>query len=99
MYGISNPVWPTAFYEVVMAILIFSFLWAMRKRIKVAGILFFVYLSLNGVERFFIEKIRVNTKYNILGGITQAEIISASLVLIGLLGIFLLYKKNKNIIQ
>jgi len=96
---LANPVWPTAFYEVVMAILIFSFLWAVRKRIKVAGILFFVYLSLNGVERFFIEKIRVNTKYNIFGGITQAEIISASLVLIGLLGVFLLYRKSKNIIQ
>jgi len=96
---LASPVWPTAFYEVVMAILIFSFLWAVRKRIKVAGILFFVYLSLNGVERFFIEKIRVNTKYNIFGGITQAEIISASLVLIGLLGVFLLYRKSKNIIQ
>ena len=96
---LANPVWPTAFYEVVMATLIFSFLWAMRKRIKVAGVLFFVYLSLNGVERFFIEKIRVNTKYDILGGITQAEIISASLVLIGLLVVFLLYKKSKIIIQ
>ena len=96
---LANPVWPTAFYEVVMATLIFSFLWAMRKRIKVAGVLFFVYLSLNGVERFFIEKIRVNTKYDILGGITQAEIISSSLVLIGLLVVFLLYKKSKIIIQ
>ena len=96
---LANPVWPTAFYEVVMATLIFSFLWAMRKRIKVAGVLFFVYLSLNGVERFFIEKIRVNTKYDILGGITQAEIISASLVLIGLLVVFLLYRKSKIIIQ
>ena len=96
---LANPVWPTAFYEVVMATLIFSFLWAMRKRIKVAGVLFFVYLSLNGVERFFIEKIRVNTKYNILGGITQAEIISSSLVLIGLLVAFLLYRKSKKIIQ
>ena len=96
---LASPVWPTAFYEVVMATLIFSFLWAMRKRIKVAGVLFFVYLSLNGVERFFIEKIRVNTKYDILGGITQAEIISSSLVLIGLLVVFLLYKKSKIIIQ
>ena len=96
---LANPVWPTAFYEVVMATLIFSFLWAMRKRIKVAGVLFFVYLSLNGVERFFIEKIRVNTKYDILGGITQAEIISSSLVLIGLLVAFLLYRKSKKIIQ
>ena len=40
---------------------------------------------MNGVERFFIEKIRVNTEYNILGGITQAEIISFCLIITGIL--------------
>lgn len=98
-YQLANPVWPTAFYEVIMAILIFSLLWSIRKRIKIAGILFFTYLALNGVERFFIEKIRVNTKYDILGGITQAEIISFCLVLIGLLGCIILYKNNKKTTQ
>jgi phosphatidylglycerol:prolipoprotein diacylglycerol transferase len=82
-----------------MGILIFSFLWSIRKRIKIAGIMFFTYLALNGVERFFIEKIRVNTEYNILGGITQAEIISFCLVLIGLLGCIILYKNKKKITQ
>ena len=72
-YQLANPVWPTAFYEVVMTILIFSLLWSIRKRIKIAGIMFFTYLALNGVERFFIEKIRVNTKYDILGGITLGD--------------------------
>jgi len=93
---LSNPVWPTAFYEVVMCLLIFSFMWAIRKQIRVSGILFCIYLGLNGVERFFIEKIRINTEYNILGGITQAEIISSCLVLIGLIGsIYLLRNSNK----
>ncbi|MEE2700049.1 MAG: prolipoprotein diacylglyceryl transferase family protein [Bacteroidota bacterium] len=96
-YQLSNAVWPTAFYEVVMATLIFAFLWAIRKRIKIAGILFFIYLTLNGIERFFIEKIRVNTKYDILGGITQAEIISFWLALIGILGCFYLFRKTKQI--
>jgi prolipoprotein diacylglyceryltransferase len=98
-YQLAYPVWPTAFYEVIMGILIFYFLWSIRNRIKVAGIMFFTYLALNGVERFFIEKIRVNTKYNILGGITQAEIISFCLVLIGLLGCIILYKNNKKATQ
>jgi len=97
-YQLANPVWPTAFYEVVMCLLIFSFLWAIRKRIHIPGMLFCIYLAMNGVERFFIEKIRVNTEYNILGGITQAEIISFCLVLIGLLGCFILYKNNKRTI-
>ena len=83
---LANPVWPTAFYEVIMSLAIFGILWAMRKHIKVPGALFFIYLAFNGVERFFIEKIRINTEYNILGGITQAEIISFSLILTAIIG-------------
>jgi phosphatidylglycerol:prolipoprotein diacylglycerol transferase len=98
-YQLANPVWPTAFYEVVMCLLIFSFLWAIRKRIRIPGMLFCIYLAMNGIERFCIEKIRVNTEYNILGGITQAEIISFCLVLIGLLGCLILYKNNKKTIE
>tara|TARA_B100001250_G_scaffold202980_1_gene174061 strand:+ start:29358 stop:30515 length:1158 start_codon:yes stop_codon:yes gene_type:complete len=92
---LANPVWPTAFYETIMAIIIFSILWNIRKHIKVPGALFFIYLSFNGVERFFIEKIRINTEYNIFGGITQAEIISFSLFITGIIGIIYLYAKNK----
>ena len=92
---LANPVWPTAFYEVVMSITIFGILWAMRKHIKVPGALFFIYLAFNGIERFFIEKVRINTEYNILGGITQAEIISFCLVLIGIIATTYLYKTRK----
>ena len=94
---LANPVWPTAFYEVIMSLAIFGILWAMRKRIKVPGTLFFIYLAFNGVERFFIEKIRINTEYNILGGITQAEIISFCLVLTGIIGTAYLYKNKKGV--
>ena len=38
----------------------------------------------------------LNTKYNILGGITQAEIISSCLILIGIIGTYILYKRYKN---
>ena len=92
---LANPVWPTAFYEVIMSLAIFGILWAMRKHIKVPGALFFIYLAFNGVERFFIEKIRINTEYNILGGITQAEIISFSLILTAIIGVTYLYKSKK----
>ena len=91
---LANPVWPTAFYEVLMSITIFGILWAMRKHIKVPGALFFIYLAFNAIERFFIEKVRINTEYNILGGITQAEIISFCLVLTGIIGTTYLYKKR-----
>ncbi len=87
------PVFPTPLYEAVMALLIFAFLWSIRKRINITGMMFSVYLFLNGMERFFIEKIRVNTLYHIFGkAFTQAELISSILMLLGLIGIYLSYK-------
>ena len=80
-----------------MGFVIFSFLWTIRKKIRVPGILFCIYLALNGLERFSIEKIRINTEYNILGGITQAEIISAFLLLIGLMGSIYLFRNSKEV--
>ena len=78
-----------------MCIILFSILWLIRKRITIPGLLFCIYLIMNGIERFFIEKIRVNTEYDILGGITQAEIISFCLIITGLLfSLFLLRKNN-----
>jgi len=80
------PVYPTPFYEIVVCLILFFVLWALRKRIKIPGQLFGLYLIFNGVERFFIEKIRVNTKYELLPfKPTQAEIISLVLVLAGIL--------------
>jgi prolipoprotein diacylglyceryltransferase len=76
-------VYPTALYEIIVCLLLFAALWSLRKKITVPGVIFGVYLIMNGVERFFIEKIRVNTKYDIFGfHPTQAEIIS-SLMIIG----------------
>ncbi|WP_153800422.1 prolipoprotein diacylglyceryl transferase [Foetidibacter luteolus] len=79
------PVYPTPLYEIIMCLLLFALVWALRKKIKVPGRIFAVYLILNGLERFFIEKIRVNTTYNLFGfHPTQAEIISTLLVVAGI---------------
>lgn len=88
------PVFPTPFYETVTCLLLFFVLWFFRKRIKVPGALFAFYLILNGIERFFVEKIRVNTTYSIFGfHPTQAEIISFFLIVIGISLLFLLKKR------
>lgn len=80
------PVFPTPFYEFVACTLLFFVLWMLRKRIKIAGRLAAIYLIFNGLERFLIEKIRVNTTYNLFGfHPTQAEIISVLLVLAGVI--------------
>ncbi|MFI5155023.1 MAG: prolipoprotein diacylglyceryl transferase [Chitinophagales bacterium] len=79
------PVFPTPLYETIICLGLFALIWAFRKKFRVPGTLFGFYLILNGIERFFIEKIRVNTKYSILGmHPTQAEIISVLLVLSGI---------------
>ncbi|MBL0910756.1 MAG: prolipoprotein diacylglyceryl transferase [Bacteroidia bacterium] len=86
------PVIPTPIYEIFMGLLIFAGLWFFRKKLDRPGLMFSVYLIFNGMERFFIEQFRVNSEYNILGGVTQAEIISTVLILVGIAGIILTKK-------
>ena len=81
-------VYPTSFYEAVICIGLFGLMWMFRKRIRIPGLMFYSFLILNGTERFLIETIRVNERYRILGlELTQAEIISAAMVIGGLVGI------------
>lgn len=93
------PVFPTAFYEILMALSIFAFLWAIRKRITTPGMLFGIYLMFNGLERFLIESIRVNTKMPFLGmQITQAQLISSILFIVGVAltaYTYTIYKRKK----
>ncbi|MFN0031973.1 MAG: prolipoprotein diacylglyceryl transferase, partial [Flavobacteriales bacterium] len=78
-------VFPTPIYETTIAILLFFGLWWLRKRVSTPGIIMSLYLITNGIERFFIEKIRVNNKIDILGmKLTQAEIISVLFILAGI---------------
>ncbi len=85
---------PTPIYETIVCTILFFVLWAVRKTIRPFGALFALYLILNGLERFFIEKIRVNIKMDFMGlTVTQAEIISVGLVIVGLaLWVFLAKK-------
>ena len=85
-YGtvLDPAVYPTSLYETTISIILFIVLWSIRKKLKYAGLLFAVYLMMNGTERFFIEKIRVNTTFDLMGiTMTQAELISTTLFLSG----------------
>lgn len=87
------PVYPTTFYEVVGMFILFSIMWAFRKKITQPGILTGMYLIFAGGERFFIEKIRVNNKIHSLPfEPTQAELISVILILTGI--VFLVLSKK-----
>ncbi|HET9279531.1 MAG TPA: prolipoprotein diacylglyceryl transferase family protein, partial [Flavitalea sp.] len=94
-FQLAEPHFPTPFYETVICFMLFLILWSVRKRLKIPGTLFALYLMLNGVERFFIEKIRVNIKIQVVGfQFTQAELISFLLFISGLALWFYLRKRN-----
>ena len=95
-YELASPVYPTPIYEIIMASFILIFLWNIRKKINISGILFFIYLILNGLERFLIEFIRANSiEENSLGQLSQAQIIAVLLMITGITGIILLLKKTR----
>ncbi len=84
--ALPQPVFPTPFYETVACTLLFVVLWALKKRFNKNGVIFSLYLIFNGLERFLVEQIRVNTEYHFLGiHPSQAELISAALMITGLI--------------
>ena len=89
-------VYPTPIYEIAMALAIFWVLWRLRLHDNRAGYLFSVYLLLAGFERLMIEKIRINSRYDLFGAhVTQAEAISFALVLAGLVGVLVTLRKQR----
>lgn len=80
--------YPTPVYETLMSFAIGAVLWAVRKPFTVfPGLLFCLYLFLNGVERFFIEFVRLNDQYDVLGfSLTQAQIIAVGFMVAGIAG-------------
>jgi prolipoprotein diacylglyceryl transferase len=92
---LAEPVYPTPIYETFFSLIIFGILWIFRKRFKIAGMLFFLYVLLNGIERFFIEKIRTNPDISIMGmEATQAEYVAGLLIVIGAVGMIYLWVKK-----
>jgi len=97
-FQLAEAVFPTPIYETTMAIIILAVLWFLRKRLKIAGQLFAIYLMFNGLERFLIEKIRVNNVFEFLGmNVTQAEVISTLMFLSGLILFFVLKVNHKKV--
>jgi phosphatidylglycerol---prolipoprotein diacylglyceryl transferase len=83
-------VYPTSFYECVLILLCFAILWLLRKRMTVSGTMFSIYLLLMGVERFFIEYLRINHRYQLwLWQLSEAQIISILFIVSGLVGLYL----------
>jgi phosphatidylglycerol:prolipoprotein diacylglycerol transferase len=72
---------PAPVYELLAYVLIFAFLWSIRKRDYPSGALFWWYLLLAPAARFAIEFIRINTR--VILGLTAAQLISLALMAVG----------------
>ncbi len=90
---VGELVHPTSLYELGFGIIAFFFLWGIRKKIKYNGQLFFIYLILTGIPRFLVEFIRLNPK--VVFGLTQAQLISIVMILVGIIMLFLNKDKVK----
>ncbi len=79
------PVFPTPLYESFLALISFIILWPNRKKITTPGWLFSIFLITFSTSRFFIEFIRINHKYSLLGmTLSQAQYISIICFLLGI---------------
>ena len=95
-HELPYPVYPTSLYETIFCITIFLCLWKIKNYITTPGIIFCLYLIFNGIERFFIETIRVTEKYDIFQiQLTQAQIIAILITIIGIFCIYYLKNKSK----
>ena len=89
-------VFPTPVYEFIACVSLFAIMWALRHKLKGTLQMFGLYLVFAGVERFLVELVRVNYKYD-LGFIhpSQAEIISVLMVIVGTYLLFVYKDKDQ----
>ncbi len=89
---------PTFLYESIANVIIFLLLFFVVRRLvqNKEGVIFFSYLILYSVARFFIEGVRIDSVYNI-GSIPIAMIASIIAAVVGVLGLSVIYfKRAKN---
>lgn len=80
-YASGVRVHPTPIYEFAQSLIIFGFLWSLRRRNYAPGTIFWLYLILAGLARFTVEFWRVNAVIGL--GMTEAQWFSLALALLG----------------
>ncbi len=93
---LPEPVFPTPFYETIMALIIFGILVFISRKFSLKpGSILGLFLILMGIERWLIEKIRVNRVYESIG-MTQAELISLGMIIGGVALLSYIFKSKTN---
>lgn len=75
---------PTQIYEIILSLIIFIYLWRIRKKDAPTGWLFSIFLILAGVERFLVEIVR-NTTPSPIPHISIAQLMSVVMIIIGII--------------
>jgi len=88
-----TPLHPAPVYELLLGIVGFVILWILRKRNFPDGRIFMIYLMLASLFRFAIEWIRLNPR--LMLGLSEAQLISIVLFLVGLGGTVILRRKGE----
>jgi len=96
-------VFPTPLYELAMCTAICLILLALRDRfMRKPGVIFLLFVAMNGIQRFTIEQVRDvsgRNLFNVLGfQLKQAEIISLVMFVVGTIGFLIvnsIYNKRK----
>jgi phosphatidylglycerol---prolipoprotein diacylglyceryl transferase len=74
------PLHPAMLYELVLNLMIFGFLWSIRKRPFKDGFLFCLYLMLYSVARFFVSLLRAEDLY--LGPFRAPHVVSVVVIVV-----------------
>ncbi|MBQ3281621.1 MAG: prolipoprotein diacylglyceryl transferase [Eubacterium sp.] len=86
---------PTFLYESIWCLLLFLFLLWLSDRREFRGQIVCAYGMLYSVERFFVEGLRTDSL--MIGGLRQAQVISAVIFAAALIGFFLLKKREQSL--
>jgi phosphatidylglycerol---prolipoprotein diacylglyceryl transferase len=89
-----TPLHPTPLYELLLGIVGFGILFPLRNRLYPDGRLFMAYLMLASVFRFSVEFLRLNPR--IAAGLSEAQLFSILIFLIGLGGFLFLGKRDSD---
>jgi prolipoprotein diacylglyceryl transferase len=94
---LAEPHLPTPLYETIFVTILFLILWKLRERLTIyPGAITGLFLIFNGLERFFIEFVRINNKYSYFGlNLSQAQFISIFMILVGSCMMLWAIKMNK----
>jgi phosphatidylglycerol---prolipoprotein diacylglyceryl transferase len=77
----GTPRHPTQVYEGLYDLAVFGLLWWLRTRIKLDGVLFWVYASLYSFGRFWISFLRLDADF--LFGLKEAQVVSLLTFMVG----------------